>query len=106
MIVSFSQLSRVPIGDFGVGVGPPVTEERPSFTHLADHVEIEIGDHQLVLVVRALVEDFAAWIDEIARAVKLTIVPWRFPADPVVGADKDAVGNRRGGLLDIPQMIA
>src|SRR5688500_15275299 len=37
-----------------VGLGAPIAEELPGVADLVDHRQIEVGDHELVVVLRAL----------------------------------------------------
>src|SRR5262245_52653090 len=66
-----------------VRLGAPVTVELPRAAHLLDHVEIHLGDHQLVFVLAALRQEVAARVDEVARAVELPDVPGRLGPHPV-----------------------
>ena len=88
-----------------IGLRPAVPEELPSVAHLADHVQVHLVDDQLVLVAAGDLLDLAARIDEIALAVELADVPRRLGADPVDGADVDAVGDRARRLLELPQIF-
>src|SRR5215207_521578 len=95
--------------DRGVGVRAPVAIELPVVAHLANHVHVEVADHDLLLVAAAVAADHIALrIDELAAAVErhgqvAVLVVLR--ADPVGGGDEVAVGARRGGLLDLPQAV-
>ena len=52
------------------------------------------------------VQNLAARIAKIAGAVEVAVIPRRLHADAVVGADIDAVRNRRRRLLQGPEMVA
>jgi hypothetical protein len=69
-------------------------------------VEVEVGDHQLVVVLAGLGDDLPARVHEVAGAVELADVPGRLGADAVDGADVVAVGDGVGGLLELPQVLA
>src|ERR1700757_4317368 len=82
-----------------VHVRAAVAEKLPGFANLRNHVEIEVGGEDLVLVAGGLGENLAAWVAEIAGAVEFTDVPGSFGADAVDGGDEVAVGGGVGGLL-------
>src|SRR6185295_2230305 len=88
-----------------VGVGAAIAEELPGPADLLDHVEIERGDQQLVLVLARGGQELAARVDEVRAAVELADVPRRLGADAVARADEVAVGDRVGRLLDLPQVL-
>src|SRR4051794_31119075 len=96
-------------GDGGVGVGAAVPVELPLIAHLADHVEVEIADDDLLVLAAAELPDVvAARVHELAAAVErhgLVAVLVVLPADPVGGGDEVAVRGRRGGLLDLPEAV-
>src|SRR3954454_20741732 len=89
--------------DRRVGVGPAVAEELPRVAHLADQVEIEVADDDvLVLAAAAIADEVPLRIDELARPVegdRLLAVLVVLAPDPVRGADEVAVGRGGGGLL-------
>src|SRR5262245_8855015 len=89
-----------------VAVGATVAEELPGATNLLDHVEVELGDVELVVVLaRTAIDEAAARIDEVRAAVELADVPWRLGADAVDRADEVAIGDRVRGLLELPQIL-
>src|SRR5947207_4514515 len=88
-----------------VGLGPAVAEELPGAPHLFDHVQVHLGDHQLVLVLAAVRQEVAARVHEIAGAVELADVPRRFRADAIDAAHEVAVGDSVRGLLQFPQIL-
>src|SRR5688500_7792626 len=69
-----------------VRLGPPVAEELPGAPYLLDHLEVHLGDDELVLVLTALREEVAARVHEVARAVELAHVPGRFGAHAIATA--------------------
>src|SRR5215472_13598684 len=50
---------------------PSIAEKLPGVAHLCNHIEVEIGHHDFVLVAAGLSDDLAARRAEIALAVKL-----------------------------------
>src|SRR5438128_7405389 len=53
-------LSDLTFGHLLISLRPAVAEELPDVAHLANLVEVQIGDHQLVVVARRLRDDLAA----------------------------------------------
>src|SRR6185503_11824240 len=97
---------RMSVLDQGaVRVGAAIAEELPGPPDLLDHVEIERGDDQLVLVLARARHDLAARVDEVRAAVELADVPRALGADPVDRADEVAVGDGVGRLLELPQVL-
>src|SRR5580658_4919057 len=88
-----------------VAFGPAVAEELPHFTNFGDHIQVEISYHNFVFVPAGLGNNFAAWIAEIALAVKLANAPGFFDAYAVDGAHKITVRNGMRGLLQFPQIF-
>src|SRR4051812_730203 len=82
-----------------------VAVELPGVADFADLVHVEVGDDESVLIARGHRQHLAAWIAEVALAVKLADVPWRFVADAVDGTDKVAVGDGVRGLLELPEIF-
>src|SRR5258708_28452563 len=62
-------------------------------------------DEKLVAVADRLLLDLPGGVDEIALAVEFSDVPRLLNSDPVDSTDKTAVGSRRGGLLELPQIF-
>src|SRR3989304_9039662 len=89
-----------------VGVGATIAEELPDRADLLDQVEVEVGDHDRVLVARALDQDLPPRVAEVALAVELADAPRLLVADAVDGADEGAVRDRVGGLLQLPEVLA
>src|ERR1700674_3559317 len=83
----------------------PVAIELPDLSYFLDHVEIEIGDQHFVFIAAGLGEDLAARIAEITLAVKLSNVPWLFPANTIDRTDEVSVGRGVRGLLEFPQIF-
>src|SRR5262245_8164803 len=97
---------RMSVLDQGaISVGAAIAEELPGPADLLDHVEIERGDQELVLILARRRHELAARIDEVRVAVELADVPRPLGADPVDRADEVAVGDRVRRLLDLPQML-
>src|SRR6516225_5582050 len=53
-----------------VRLRPPVAEELPGVAHLADLVQVDVGDQHLVLAVRRLGDDLPARAAEVGGAVE------------------------------------
>src|SRR5262249_3470333 len=68
-------------------------------------IEVEVGDHQLVLVAARLREDLPARIAEVRLTVELADLPRRFDAYAVDRADEIAVGDGVRRLLELPQIL-
>src|SRR5437867_5729707 len=69
-----------------VGFRTSVSEELPGAPDFLDHVEVHVGDDELVLVLAADGEEVAARVHEIRRAVELADVPGRFGAHAIDAA--------------------
>src|SRR5581483_9563586 len=88
-----------------VGLRSAVAVKLPGVADFADHVQVEIGDDDVVGVARACGEDAAARIAEVTLAVELADAPGFFPAGSVDGADEVAVGDGVGRLFEFPQVF-
>ena len=91
--------------DRPVRLGPAVAEELPGVADLADQVEVEVGDHDVVAVAAADGEHLAARVAEVALAVELADPPGLLEAGPVDRADEVAVGDRVRRLLELPEVF-
>ena len=91
--------------DRPVSIRPAVAEKLPCVADLADLVHIEIGDDEFVLVTRALGDDLAARVAEIALAVKFADVPRGLGADAVDRTDKIAVRDGVCRLFEFPEIF-
>ncbi len=78
----------------------------PGVADLFDHIQIEVGGDELVLVAGGGGDHLAAGVAEIGLAVEFTDVPGRFVADAVDGADEITVGGGVGRLLQLPEIFA
>ena len=85
-----------------VGIGPAIAEKLPRVSHFANHVEIQIGNHQRVLIARRLGNKPPSRIAKITLPVKLTNVPGLFVPDAIDRADEVTVRHRMRRLLDPP----
>ena len=63
------------LDDRAVGLGAAVAEELPGVADLADQVEVEVGDDDVVAVAAADGEHLAAGVAEVALAVELADPP-------------------------------
>src|SRR6266705_5851757 len=91
--------------DFSVGFRAAVAVELPGVADFLDYVEVQFGDEPFILVAARLLDDFAAWVAEIALAVEFADFPRRFGAAAVDGGDEIGVGNSVGGLLEFPEIL-
>src|SRR3954469_24755854 len=90
-----------------VGFGPTIAEELPGVADLADHVEVHVGDHNVVVgALLACGDELAAGIYEIALAVELADAPGLFPAWSIDGTDEVLVCYRVCRLLKLPEIFA
>ena len=91
--------------DFRVHLRPAVTEELPPVPDLTDHLQVQVRDHHLVLVLAAFDQYFTAGVDEIAGSVEPPEFPGFLQADAVVGANEHTIGHGLGRLLKFPQVL-
>src|SRR6266567_2330197 len=96
---------RASARDFSVGFRAAVAVELPGVADFLDFVEVQFGDEQFILVAAGLLDDFAAWVAEIALAVEFADFPRRFGADAVYGGDEIGVGHGVGGLLEFQEIL-
>src|SRR5919201_8906 len=89
-------------GQDAVGFWPAVAEELPHLANFKNHVQVEIGDQDFILVATGLSKDLATRIAKIALAVELADAPRLLFANPVDGTDEVAVCDRVRRLLQLP----
>src|SRR4051794_32823484 len=78
----------------------------PCVADLADQVEVEVADDQLLVVGAAdLADELAARVHEVALAVEVVVTVVGLDADAIDGPDVVAVGNGVADLLDAPQVF-
>src|SRR5271154_754880 len=82
-----------------------IAEELPNFANFRDHVEVEVRYYHFVFIAAGLGDNLAAWIAEIALAVKLSNVPRLFDAYSVNGAHEITIGYGVRGLLQFPEIF-
>src|SRR5215217_9021382 len=88
-----------------VRVRPAVPVELPAGTDLQQQVHVQVADDDLGPGVGGEVADRPALgVGEVRRAVEV-VVAEVLDADPVDGADVVLVGDRGGGLLQLPQVV-
>ena len=85
-----------------VGFGAAVAEKLPGVTDLANHVEVDIGNNDGVLVAGRLCDDLPTWVTEITLTIEFADVPGLFVTDTVDGADEVTVRDRVRGLFQLP----
>src|SRR5436190_1921757 len=69
------EIERLLRDQLHVTLRPAIAEELPGVADLADHVEIQIGNHERVLVTRPLRNDLPTRIAEVALSVEFADVP-------------------------------
>ena len=90
-----------------VRFGSAIAEELPDVADVADHVEVHVGDDDVILITLfRLCDELPARVDEVALAVELADAPRFFPTRPIDRADEVLVGNRVGRLFELPQVFA
>src|SRR5215218_10200246 len=109
MLLLLRSGGRSRLGDRLVGVGTAIPVELPLVAHLADHVQVEVADDDvLVLAAAALADEVALRVGVLAGAVerhrKIAVLVV-LGADPVRGGDEVAVGRGCGRLLEVPQPV-
>src|SRR5438876_3242802 len=88
-----------------VSIRPAIAKELPRIAHLANFVEIQICNHQRVLVARTLSHKLAARITKITLTVKLANVPGLFVSDAIDCANEVSVCHRVSWLFDSPEIL-
>src|SRR6185369_3143620 len=88
-----------------ITIRSPVAEELPRVSNFANHIQIEVGNYQCILVARRLRHELASWIAKVALPVKLTNVPWLLMAHTVDRTNEIAVSNSMGWLFEFPQIL-
>src|SRR5262249_24771597 len=91
--------------DRTVRLGPAIAVELPEVTDLADHVEVEVADDDVVGVAGGGGQDLAARVAEVALPVELADAPRIFPAGTVDGPHEIAVGDGVCGLFQLPKVF-
>ena len=74
----------------------------PDLSYFGNHVQVEIGDYDLVFIAAGLGDDLAARIAEVAFAIKFSDVPGLLPAHAVDCADEITIRSRVRRLLEFP----
>src|ERR1017187_5755796 len=97
---------RSQLGNILVRFGTAIAIELPDVAHVANHIEIEIGHDDRILVAGTFRNDLAARIRKITRSVKFPETPRLLRPDPVDCADIIDIGDRCGRLLQFPQILA
>src|SRR6266404_6023761 len=92
-------------GEWAVTVRAAVAEELPDIADFSDHVEIEVGDNQFVLVAAGLSDDLSPRSAEITLSVEFADAPRLLHAYAIDGADKVSIGDGMRGLLQLPQIF-
>src|SRR5262249_37606950 len=82
------------LGQRAVRLRPAVAVELPDVPHLADQVEVEVGQHDVVGVALADGQHLAPWVAEVALAVELADPPRLLVPRPVDRPHEVGVGHR------------
>src|SRR5467141_2016691 len=88
-----------------VGFRAAVAEKLPGITDLANHVKVDIGDNNGVLVAGRLRDDLPTGVTEITLTIEFADVPRLFMADAIDRSDKVSIGSGVGGLLQFPKVL-
>src|SRR6266436_2593155 len=88
-----------------VGFGAAVAEKLPGVTDLANHVEVDIGNNDGVLVAGRLCDDLPTWVTEITLTIEFADVPRLFMADAIDRSDKVSIGGGVSRLLQFPKVL-
>ena len=88
-----------------VRVRPAIAVELPHAADFFDHVEVHVGDDELVLVFRSRRQEVAARVDKVGSPVEAADVPRRFGADAVAARHEVAVRDGVRRLLELPQVL-
>src|SRR5690349_20446597 len=65
LVLGLAVLAGLDLDHVAVGLGAAIADELPGVAHLADHVEVEVGHDDLVLVAAAGGEELAFGVDEV-----------------------------------------
>src|SRR5262245_41688280 len=98
-------MSRQELAHLAVSLGTAIAVELPHATHFLDHVEVAIGDDELVLVLARDRQHVAARIADVARAIELAEVPGLLRPDAIGRGDEVAVRHRVRWLLELPEIL-
>src|SRR5262249_61925225 len=90
---------------FSVTIRPPIAEELPGIAHFANHVEIQVGHDQRILISRGLRDDLSAWVAKITLAIELADIPRLLVPDAIDRTDEVAVCDGMRWLLEFPQVL-
>lgn len=77
----------------------------PGVAHFSNHVEIQIGHDQRILITRCFRKHATPRIAKVTLPVKLSNVPRLFMAYAIDGADKVTVGDSVSRLFQLPQVL-
>src|SRR3954454_20869845 len=84
---------------------PAIAEELPDLAHLADHVEVQVGDYDFIFVAARLRHDFSSRISEINLAVKIANIPRLLPSHAINPPNEISIGDGVRRLLQLPQIF-
>ena len=82
-----------------------IAVELPGVAHLADPIEVQVSNNNVIRGAGGSGQNLTARVAKVALSVELTDSPRLFPAGPVDGTHKIAVGDRVGGLFQLPKIL-
>src|SRR5688572_25917377 len=85
-----------------VTLGPAVAIKLPDVAHFLNLIQVEVCDHDFILVAAPHRNDLAARIAEVTGAIELANGPGFFETNAIDRAHEVLIGNRVGGLLELP----
>src|ERR1043165_2335977 len=90
---------------FSVTIRSPVAEKLPGIAHFTNHVQVQIGNDESILIVRSLGNDLAARIPEVALAIEFADVPRLLVSDAIDRAHEVAIRDGMRRLLKFPKIL-
>src|SRR5258708_17506735 len=88
-----------------ITIRPAVAKELPGVAHLADQIQIQVGEHDGILIARRLRDGLTARIAEITLTIEFADVPRHLVADAIDRPDKVTVGYGVRGLFQLPKIL-
>src|SRR6266404_329419 len=88
-----------------VGFGAAVAEKLPGVTDLANHVEVDVGNNDGILIARRLCDDLSTGVTEITLTIEFADVPRLFMANAIDRSDKVSIGSGVSRLLQFPKVL-
>src|SRR5260370_17172462 len=88
-----------------IAIRSSIAVELPGVSYFANQIQIQIRDHQRILITGRLRNDLSARIAEITLAIELADVPGPFVADAINRAHEVSVGDGVPALLPLPELF-